>query len=143
MIKIVEDTYSPGGGRRDRRRQFKLMAEINGEIVGHVIVSNERHVRHAEIYRIAIDKDMRRKRIGTALYEAAAQLSCQRFKKPLASDKVRSPMADQFWRKQVARGRAHCSRVSPKPGAGRDAGKPWCEHYVLSCPAPGSLSRGR
>ena len=118
-MKIVEDTYVRS--RRGLRSPFKLMAEVNGEIVGHVMVHSERYARHAAIYRISIDKDMRRTGIGTALYEAAARLSCQRFKKPLASDNVRSPMADQFWRKQYIKQRAHCSRWIKKPGAGRDA----------------------
>lgn len=47
------------------------------------------------------------KRLGTRLYEFAAELACKRGK-PLVSDTERSQFAEAFWRKQTAKGRAGC-----------------------------------
>ena len=144
MGRIVEDARMKAAQRTRRRKlQFQLYAvDDNNNTVGHIMVLNERYVRHSQILRISVDENARRKGIGTKLYEAAAALSCRRFKKPLGSDIVRSPMADQFWRKQYIKQRAHCNRWIAKPGHGHAAGSRWCTNYVLSCPAPGSLGRG-
>jgi len=119
------------------RRLFKLVARDswNGEI-GRITVNRPRYARFSDIYGIRVEPAFQRRGVGTALYEAAAALSCTRLKAPLASSTVRSPMADQFWRKQYVKNRAHCSRWVG------GAGQRWCEHYVLSCPAPRDLGYG-
>jgi hypothetical protein len=52
-------------------------------------------------------KSDRRTRLGTALYEHAVQIACDEGR-VLASDDMRSPFAEAFWRKQKAKGRATC-----------------------------------
>jgi GNAT superfamily N-acetyltransferase len=68
------------------------------------------------------------KGLATKLYEAAAQEACKRGA-PLASDSVRFPGSDGFWRKQLRKGRAR--DVFDKRGQQR---------FALSCPAPSSLA---
>lgn len=53
------------------------------------------------------DRKDQHKRLGTRLYEFAAELACQRGK-PLVSDAERSQFAEAFWRKQTGKGRAVC-----------------------------------
>jgi hypothetical protein len=67
-----------------------------------------------------------RRGIATALYEAAARESCKVFEQPLRSDTRRRDGAQEFWDKQVAKGRA---RFLPEAG-----------QFELTCPAPASLA---
>jgi hypothetical protein len=70
-------------------------------------------------------------KVGTKLYERAAKVACEVAGKPLASDTQRSKIAEAFWKKQEAKGRAHFDA---------DANR-----YFLRCPAPdlGRARRGR
>jgi GNAT superfamily N-acetyltransferase len=97
---------------------------VNGLVEGGVMM----------VRRIDVVPGSRRQRIGTNLYERAAKVACKEYGIPLASDTSRSAMADGFWKKQEANGRAR--HVDSSHG----------DYYVLSCPAPKSLAgvrRGR
>lgn len=59
-----------------------------------------------EVSGIKLPPGMQRKGLGTKLYEVAADAACD-LGLPLVSDQVRSPFAEAFWRKQVAKGRAY------------------------------------
>jgi GNAT superfamily N-acetyltransferase len=92
---------------------------------------------------IEVAKDARRQRVGTRLYERAAQLSCKVYRGPLRSDVYRTAEAQAFWDKQVAKGRAVCARQSSEHEAEYAKGWPHdmsisnrggCVHYVLRCP---------
>lgn len=67
-------------------------------------------------------------KVGTKLYERAARVACEVAGKPLASDTQRSKIAEAFWQKQEAKGRARFDV---------DEGR-----YFLSCPAS-ELGRAR
>lgn len=86
---------------------------------------------------IEVSRAYRRCGVATRLYEAAATLGC-RSKKPLMSSWTRSRAADEFWRKQVAKGRARCKDKStgeewdPEGGYLTESERELdCAHYVL------------
>jgi len=55
-------------------------------------------------------KDLEELRLGTALYEAAAQVVCDRGSgHKLRSGFLRSEFSESFWRKQHSKGRARCA----------------------------------
>lgn len=87
---------------------------VNGLVEGGVMM----------VRRIDVVPGSRRQRIGTSLYERAAKVACKEYGIPLASDTSRSAMADGFWKKQEAKGRA--VRIN--------------DRYVLTCPSPASLA---
>lgn len=78
-----------------------------------------------QIDNVHVDKNWRRHRIGTKLYEAAARAACRRFQAPLASGDPRSVEAEAFWQKQKAKRRA----VETPDG------------FQLRCPPPRSLGK--
>jgi hypothetical protein len=79
----------------------------------------------------------RRMGVATELYEVAAAKACS-FGAPLASDeRVKDAGSIQFWRKQMAKGRAYILSET-----GGDEGGHAAPIYSLRCPAPSSL-RGR
>lgn len=59
--------------------------------------------------QVEVDPDYRSLKIGTRLYEHMLQYACRKGG-ILASDTLRSPFAEAFWRKQAAKGRAVCGR---------------------------------
>jgi len=82
---------------------------------------------------IAVRNVPRRCGLGTRMYEALAAMACKRGL-PLRSDWARSPMADQFWRKQYVKGRAKCLKRTGENNR-------HCEQYELTDPCPTSLAR--
>lgn len=84
--------------------------------------------KFVRVQQTAVAENMRRQKLGTAMYEAAARLACKEFGKPLASDFDRSVSASGFWRKQLMKGRAKLDH------AGRGS------FFKLACPAPESLA---
>lgn len=62
-----------------------------------------------------------RRGLGTRLYEEALAEAC-RERRQLASDDVRSPFAEAFWRKQQAKGRAVCDSSHGKGQGGYYSG---------------------
>lgn len=88
--------------------QYMFKATYHGRIVGDATVrESSQHGLIVEM--IAVEDRDRRRRVGTALYEAALKLSCET-RKPLVSDFQRSRFAEAFWRKQVKKGRATCAK---------------------------------
>lgn len=59
-----------------------------------------------EVSAIELEPGARGKRLGTKLYEVAANAACD-LGLPLVSDQVRSHFAEAFWRKQRAKGRVY------------------------------------
>jgi GNAT superfamily N-acetyltransferase len=59
-----------------------------------------------EVSGIKLVPAAQRRRLGTKLYEVAAEAACT-LGLPLVSDDVRSPFAEAFWRKQTSKGRAY------------------------------------
>lgn len=68
-------------------------------------------------------------RVGTRLYETAAKVSCKLAGKPFTSDFIRSTLAEEFWQKQLKKGRASYDAEN--------------DRYVIACPAPASLAGAR
>lgn len=58
------------------------------------------------VHSIELHPRAQGKRIGTKLYEIAAEIACN-YDLPLVSDRLRSRFAEAFWRKQLAKGRAY------------------------------------
>lgn len=83
-----------------------------------------------------VSPKVRRRGIGTQLYQEAARVACDDYGLPLASDRStsRSRSAEGFWKKQGKKKRARCVG---------DSGSKRCETWVLSCPAPVDLSGRR
>lgn len=115
-----------------REYAFAVTAKDGGKPVGRIGVikwnpPDAPHKTYMKVARIDVDESVRRKGVGTKLYERAARVACEgRYGAPLASDTDRSSMSDGFWRKQVSKGRAR------RDETGR-------AFYTLSCPAPRSL----
>jgi GNAT superfamily N-acetyltransferase len=95
--------------------------------IGVAVADQDRVMR---VRRVDVVPGARRHGVATALYERAAKLACSRFGLPLSSDIDRSPRSEAFWQKQMTKGRAR--RVPSNEHKGT--------LYVLSCPAPRSLS---
>lgn len=86
-----------------------------------------------------VPETARRGGVGTALYETLVEVSCKAGL-PLASDDFRSPFAEAFWRKQVAKGRAYC-----EPGRGDVYAGPTrrlVRHQRASLPVPADDEQG-
>lgn len=95
---------------------------------------------------VEVTKELQRCGIGTKLYKEAAKIACKEFGEPLHSDIERSAQAEGFWQKQVAKGRAVCTKpilASAGDWEGPIVGRNGCETYKLTCPAPTSLGRKR
>lgn len=91
----------PGGKNRD----FQAV-DSEQELVGTLGVDEFK----GDFVTLAIEvvaPGARRKRVGTRLYEAANAYACRQGGR-LLSDTTRSPFAENFWRKQVQKGRAMC-----------------------------------
>ncbi len=87
-------------------------ARIGQEIVGALSVTVDTRSKHIIVGGVDVSEGKRRTGVGTALYEALLDVGC-RMGFPIASDEMRSPYAEAFWRKQQAKGRARCN-----PGEG-------------------------
>jgi len=85
----------------------------------------------AKVVTVSVEAAHRRLGIATQLYEVAARTACEDFGVPLVSGIARSPAAEVFWQKQLAKGRA-ATRIDP------ETGRPF---YALTCPAPRGLGR--
>lgn len=111
-----------------------LAAYQEGKGVGELELRASSRKGYAVVSYVVTEPSARRCGVGTRLYEAAAKWACRRDLR-LASDNIRSANSECFWRKQKARGRAHCE------GRGRgmkiderfqDNGEDWdCEFYAL------------
>lgn len=108
-------------------------AYLDGEEVGRLVSFPDPTPlrdgrRFARVDGISVNKNVRRRGIGTALYEATAAWWAKQGIY-LASDMVRQPAAEEFWLKQVRKGRAD---YFGKPGAKND-------YYVLREAPPRTL----
>lgn len=125
----------PPVGDSDRDRMFDVRCRVDGEVLGKVSVFRTRESGRdvMAVAMIGIRADSRREGLGTELYQVAAEIACEGFGLPLASDKdhQRSPAAEAFWKKQVRKKRAVCIG---------DSGGKKCRRWALSCPAPASLA---
>lgn len=106
-------------------------AEEVGRLVGDV------RRKRVHVVEIEVQKSSeRRQGIATSLYERAAQISCRRFGKPLASDTAdrRNEKSTTFWQKQANKGRARQVVAEFDPDFGVQ--EPF---FTLRCPAPTTL----
>lgn len=122
----------------DYDRMFEIKCRVDGKLIGRIDVLGTKEAGR-EVMGVAIigvDHKHRGQGYGTQLYAEAAKVACERFGRPLASDKShqRSEAAEAFWKKQASRKRATC--------IGESGGKK-CRRWVLSCPAPASLDAAR
>lgn len=134
---------------------FRLDGYVNGYPAGWMTVERGSDVHRKlsgtmVVTNIFVEPYYRRSKLGTAMYEFAAQHACGKYGKPLASDRRRSGFSDAFWEKQEEKGRA--SRIDlTTPGLAPDEDRvdpytlPMDEHYdydyaySLTCPPPSSL----
>jgi len=121
-----------------------IEAVVDRESVGHAIVVKTNGVPYVSDVRVF--PKMQRCGLGTQLYEQAAQFACAKFKQPLHSDVERSAMSDNFWRKQVQKGRAVCTAPARSPASDvpdwvATTGRSSCSRFRLTCPAPMSLAK--
>lgn len=93
--------------------------------IGNVVACES--LRYYDVNRAGVAEGYQRQRIGTRLYELAAQEACKNGKPMRSQHYAASGMARSFWRKQVRKGRAET-----------DGESTW-----LSCPAPASLGSFR
>lgn len=130
-------------------RSVRLTAKrSDGAVVGKAVLDTARG--RVIVGEIEVADEARRSGVGTALYEAAVKVGC-RAGLDVSSDSFRSPYAEAFWRKQVAKGRATCisgrgevydapTRGKPREGlpvpAEGTAGDPvWpCARYTARVP---------
>lgn len=118
MIRIRRDKHYPVKFDSMAWLEAVNYRGIRAERVGAITIGLEtitdthtmENVEVAKVVSIRVDEKWRREGIGTKLYEAAAKEACRKFKRPLASDRSRSSMADGFWEKQVRKGRAVCAQ---------------------------------
>lgn len=108
-----------------------VTARHEGREVGILNTMLKEKLGVAKVLTVRVDKDVRGRGIATQLYEAAARDACDRMGVPLASGVQRSPEAQAFWEKQVAKGRAV---VDADPEVGRD-------FFRMACPAPKTLGQ--
>ena len=110
-----------------------IVAIIDGRWVGGIDISFDFYNNQANVTRIEVDPKWRRRGVGTALYQKAAEISA-RYGLYLVSDTSRSNEAEEFWSKQERKGRA-----TFKEGDG-----PWpTGHYVLKEKPPKTLENPR
>lgn len=122
--------------------QIRVTACYFGRLVGGAIVSAPDPFTKAitgqkftSMGYIKTEEAYRGKGVATRIYEAAARMSCLKFKAPMASDTQRTTAADAFWKKQFKKGRAVKFNI---PKANRALGSR-ATIFALSCPAPKSL----
>lgn len=119
-------------------RSVKLSAKrSDGTVVGKAILDTARG--RVVVGEIEVAEEARRSGVGTALYEAAVKVACKAGL-DVSSDSFRSPYAESFWRKQVAKGRATCvpghGNVYDAPARGKStAGLPVPERDSAGDPA--------
>jgi hypothetical protein len=148
-IKLASEHLEGRGGG-----EAVFHAVVNGKVVGEVTIFATSDGKTATIESIAVGP--KKLGLGTKLYEAAAQWSCSRLRKPLASDEQRSAAADSFWKKQARKKRATCAwRLTGEEAKNAREDEKWtqpgvslwargaCVRYVLRCPAPKSLAGAR
>ena len=122
-----------------------------GESLASRVKVGQLRLRHfdldgmAEVTHIEVDPLARRAQVATRLYAAAAKMACEKYDAPLASDTYRTAASDAFWQKQVRKGRATCLAASdhtqyPKSDDEPTFGRSGCKRYILSCPAPATLT---
>jgi len=121
-----------------------LRAMRNGRIVGRMdVYEGDRH-GELTVGVVEVEKAHRKQRVGTQLYEGAVREACRR-KLTLASDTMRSPFAEAFWRKQQLKGRAFCSgqradafygeEGADREGLPKPIGAHWpCRRFVVRTP---------
>ncbi len=95
--------------RKVRQGSFEIHGVTkDGEIVANLLALTDTPT--SPEYHVAwvwVDEDYQSRKIGTALYEAAAAETCYR-KGTLKSDFLRSEFSEGFWVKQAKKGRAKC-----------------------------------
>jgi hypothetical protein len=149
VIELAKERLEGRGGG-----EATFHALVNGKVVGEVTAFATSDGKTAAIENIAVGP--KKLGLGTKLYEAVAQWSCARLRKPLASDEKRSAAADAFWKKQVRKKRATCAwRLTGEEAKNAREDEKWtqsgvslwargaCVRYVLRCPAPKSLAGTR
>jgi GNAT superfamily N-acetyltransferase len=84
-----------------------LRAKRDGRTVGRMDLYEGERAGELTVGVIEVEKAHRKQRVGTQLYEGAVREACRRGL-ALASDSMRSPFAEAFWRKQASKNRALC-----------------------------------
>lgn len=130
--------------------RFTLEARDKDGRIGIIKLMQRRDVEKGLVVAdIEVAPQLQRQRIGTALYERAARVSCEEFDGPLMSAKARTRYSQAFWEKQTAKGRAKCMVESTERETAFPEGWPMemaiqnrggCRYYALRCPAPKSLA---
>lgn len=126
-----------------------LRAKRDGRTVGRMDVYEGERRGELTVGIIDVERAHRKQRVGTQLYEGAVREACRRGL-ALASDSMRSPFAEAFWRKQQAKGRAFCDGTRgdafsgdpdapraglPRPELDADGDEHWpCRRFVVKAP---------
>lgn len=133
---------------------YELTALMEGQFVGNMDLETVEleELGDAPVMAVTYAKVLSpRCGIGTKLYERALKLACKH-DIPLASDFARTEASEGFWSKQVAKGRAVCSRTDisgeklKHVPRGFDTIGSWtCRRYVMreACPRSMDLSGRR
>lgn len=133
--QLLQVTRSPVGDEY-HDQLFKVTCQSEGVQAGSLTAWRRSESGETVMSVRDIGVNRRRHGIGTQLYEKAAEVACEEFGLPLASDRStsRSKMSEGFWKKQLKKKRARCIGES---------GSKRCYMAVLSCPAPVSLDGTR
>ena len=112
---------------------FTVTCHVDGVQVGALSAWRRDDEQVVAVSSVSINKSYRRRGLGTQMYERAAEVACDSFGLPLASDRStsRSKYSEGFWKKQLRKKRALCVG---------DSGSKRCHRAVLTCPAPASLA---
>jgi hypothetical protein len=118
---------------RIRPTHFYVYAYANGTEMGYGVLDVPQTGSTAQVGYIAVEK--LRCGYGTKLYEKMQQIACEN-RRRLVSDRLRSAMAEGFWKKQFRKGRARCIPNGVKYR---------CKRYEMIeiCPKDSSLARAR
>lgn len=107
-MKII--VYEDASGAELRAEDESVIDRFGYPFVLGTMLLNVHRTRHSTPYlRVTLARAPVGSGIGTKLYEAALRYACDERKMPLRSDTLRSVFSENFWRKQVAKGRATCT----------------------------------
>jgi GNAT superfamily N-acetyltransferase len=126
------------------KNAFQIDATIDGKPAGYIKVHKARKkVKGRTVWtpqNVHVEADMRRKRVATKLYEAAAQEVCKRRGSLASLERNAGAHSLDFWLKQEHKGRAERVRRPREYGSATN-GPDMYDAFILDCDHAEDLGR--